>query len=58
MTQEDPLWALECPCGQLITGREQAELVTNARVHLQAEHPQLGESYSAEQILSRAYTID
>jgi hypothetical protein len=58
MTEEDPLWALECPCGQLITAADQAELVNNARVHLHAEHPHLGDSYSAEQILSMAYTID
>jgi predicted small metal-binding protein len=40
---------LECPCGVLITGKDEDELVANVRAHLAAEHP--GHDYTREEIL-------
>ena len=44
---------LDCPCGTRIVARDQQDLLSQARQHLQAAHPTL--EYSDEQILFVAY---
>lgn len=48
-------YRLRCPCGELIGGQSEDELVQNARTHLASSHPQLANSYGREQILSLAF---
>jgi predicted small metal-binding protein len=43
---------LHCPCGVLIKGRSDEEILANARAHLASEHPELRDEYTDEQILS------
>jgi predicted small metal-binding protein len=44
---------LKCPCGVLIQGVDEDDLVDKANEHLREEHPQL--QYEREQILFMAY---
>jgi predicted small metal-binding protein len=60
MTLESPEGAtpaqkttLSCPCGEWIKGKDEDELVANARAHLAAEHPDL--DYTREEILFMAF---
>lgn len=43
---------LNCPCGAVVEGSDEDDLVTNARVHLEEVHP--GRTYTREQILFMA----
>jgi len=44
---------LRCPCGVVITGADDDELVEKTQEHLAAEHP--GLEYDRDQILVFAY---
>lgn len=46
---------LQCPCGELIEGSDEDDLVAKANDHLAEFHPQLAGEYSREQILFMAY---
>jgi predicted small metal-binding protein len=46
---------LQCPCGEMITGKDEDELVENAQRHLAEKHPDLEGHYTREQILFMAY---
>lgn len=48
-------YRLRCPCGELVGGPTEDELVDNARAHLASLHPQLANSYGREQILALAF---
>ncbi|MFS3128642.1 DUF1059 domain-containing protein [Nocardioides sp. Bht2] len=43
---------LTCPCGELLTGKDEDELVENVQAHLRAAHP--SHEYTREQILFMA----
>jgi hypothetical protein len=47
--------ALRCPCGELIEGEDEDELVEKAIEHLAEKHPDLAEAYTREQILFMAF---
>ena len=47
--------SLRCPCGELIVGDDEDELVAKAETHLEQEHPDLAGVYSREDILTFAY---
>lgn len=44
---------LACPCGELIVGEDEDDLVRKVQEHLRKEHPQL--EYDRSQILFMAY---
>ncbi|MBF6215204.1 DUF1059 domain-containing protein [Nocardia puris] len=44
---------LRCPCGELITGSDEDDLVEKTRAHLTENHP--GHDYSRDEILLFAY---
>jgi hypothetical protein len=44
---------LMCPCGELIEGKDEDDLVDKARAHLRDKHP--GHEYTREQILFMAH---
>jgi hypothetical protein len=44
---------LNCPCGELICGEDEDDLVAKAQAHLAESHPDL--DYAREQILFMAY---
>ena len=44
---------LKCPCGTLIRGHDEDDLVENVQLHLSEKHPD--HSYEREQILFLAY---
>jgi hypothetical protein len=44
---------LDCPCGELLEGKDENALVTAAQAHLADIHPHL--EYSREQILMLSY---
>jgi hypothetical protein len=46
---------LQCPCGEMITGSDEDDLVKNAEAHLAEKHPDLAGEYTREQILFMAY---
>jgi len=45
---------LRCPCGLLLEGRSEDELVELAQEHLRETHPQLAEHYTRDDILFMA----
>jgi hypothetical protein len=48
---------LQCPCGEEITGADDDELVTNAKQHLSAAHPDRADEYEREHILFMALDV-
>jgi len=46
---------LQCPCGELIVGEDEDDLVEKAMEHLREKHPELANEYSREHILFIAY---
>jgi hypothetical protein len=45
---------LRCPCGELIEGRDEDDLVERAMAHLRAVHPEMAGDYGREHILFMA----
>ncbi len=45
-------YVLDCPCGQVLTGDTEDDIVEVAQAHLGAEHPTM--SYGPEEILFMA----
>jgi hypothetical protein len=56
-TKEKPMKAMNCPCGQQVTGDTDEAFVTNVNEHLSTAHPEMGGKYTDEQILSRAQEV-
>jgi hypothetical protein len=50
---QTPRLRLICPCGEMLRGETEDELVEKAQEHLAAEHP--GHSYTRDEILFMAY---
>lgn len=46
---------LACPCGVMIRGEDEDDLVARAFAHLRAQHPDLADEYEREHILFMAY---
>jgi hypothetical protein len=46
---------MQCPCGELIRGKDEDDLVKKAQEHLADKHPQLVGAYTREDILFLAY---
>ena len=46
---------LQCPCGELIEGENEDDLVEKVYEHLKEKHPQLADHYSRDDILFMAY---
>jgi predicted small metal-binding protein len=46
---------LPCPCGQVIRGEDEDDLVEKAFAHLHEAHPEMAGSYEREHILFMAY---
>jgi predicted small metal-binding protein len=44
---------LNCPCGEVITGKDENELVEKAKEHLATAHP--GREYTRDEILFMAW---
>jgi hypothetical protein len=45
---------LRCPCGELIRGEDEDDLVDKAMGHLREKHPDLADVYEREHILFMA----
>ncbi len=55
-TARRPRTRLRCPCGVLLTGSDEDDLVRTARGHLAEEHPRMGsDPYTRDEILAFAY---
>jgi hypothetical protein len=46
---------LNCPCGEIIQGEDEDDLVEKAMEHLREKHPDLADHYTREHILFMAY---
>jgi hypothetical protein len=46
--------AMNCPCGEQITGETDEEFIAAVNEHLSSAHPEMAGKYTDEQILSRA----
>jgi hypothetical protein len=49
--------AMNCPCGNQITGETDDAFVAAVNEHLTTAHPEMGAKYTDEQILSRAQEV-
>jgi predicted small metal-binding protein len=45
---------LQCPCGEVIEGKDEDDLVEKAFAHLKEKHPELADVYEREHILFMA----
>jgi hypothetical protein len=45
---------VNCPCGEVVSGDSEDELVANVEAHVQDRHPELVGTMSREQILGMA----
>ena len=45
---------INCECGYTVRGETDEDLLQDARGHIQAEHPEMAESVTDEQLLSMA----
>ena len=46
---------LSCPCGELIKGEDEDDLVEKAFAHLKEKHPDMANEYERHHILFMAY---
>ncbi len=46
---------LSCPCGQIIRGENEDDLVEKSFEHLREKHPDMADHYEREHILFMAY---
>ena len=46
---------LQCPCGEMIEGKNEDELVDKVKAHLKERHPGREDAYSRDDILFMAY---
>ena len=46
---------LACPCGEMIRGDDEDDLVEKAFAHLREKHPTMADEYEREHILFMAY---
>jgi predicted small metal-binding protein len=46
---------LACPCGEMVRGETEDDLVEKAQAHLKAKHPDRADDYTREHILFMAY---
>jgi hypothetical protein len=46
--------AVNCPCGKVIEGETDDQLVANVEEHIRSDHPDMVGKYSREQILGMA----
>jgi len=47
-------YVLDCPCGKVLTGDTEDDIVEVAFAHLRAEHPDMADSYEREHVLFMA----
>ena len=47
-------YVLDCPCGKVLTGDTEDDIVDVSFAHLRAEHPDKAEEYEREHILFMA----
>jgi hypothetical protein len=47
-------YVLDCPCGQVLTGDTEDDIVEVAFAHLRGNHPDMADSYEREHVLFMA----
>ncbi|MDX6538866.1 MAG: hypothetical protein QOI71_476 [Gaiellales bacterium] len=45
---------VECPCGQVVRGDDEDELVTNVEAHVRDKHPEMVGAMTRDEILDMA----
>lgn len=48
------VWVLRCPCGDVLKGASEDEIVDLSFAHLKDKHPDMAEAYEREHILFMA----
>ena len=46
---------LSCPCGEMVRGEDEDDLVAKAQAHLREKHPDKVDDYTRDMILFMAY---
>jgi hypothetical protein len=47
--------AVDCPCGVILRGETDDELVTNVEAHVQADHPDMVGTMTRDKIMEMAH---
>ncbi len=47
-------WVLRCPCGDVLTGHSEDEIVDLSFAHLRERHPDMADEYAREHVLFMA----
>ena len=50
-------YSLTCPCGAMLRGDSEDEIVDNSFAHLRQEHPDMADDYGREHILFMAVRL-
>ena len=50
-------YVLNCPCGQMLTGDTEDDIVEVASAHLREKHPDMADTYEREHILFMAQRL-
>jgi predicted small metal-binding protein len=45
---------INCECGYIVEGRDDDELITNAELHMQQDHPEMAGKVTREDLLEMA----
>jgi predicted small metal-binding protein len=45
---------VDCPCGEVVRGEDDDELVTNVEAHVRDKHPEMVGTMTREQVLAMA----
>jgi len=53
--EEEPMKAVHCPCGEVVEGENDDDLVQKVESHVKDKHPEKVGAYTREQILGMAH---
>ena len=46
---------VDCPCGEIVRGETEDELVTNVEAHVQSDHPDMVGTMTRDKIMEMAH---
>jgi hypothetical protein len=57
MSEPDYYWVLRCPCGIMLQGGSEDEVVGASFAHLREKHPDMADDYGREDVLFMAQRL-
>jgi predicted small metal-binding protein len=57
MSERQYYWLLRCPCGSVLEGDSEDEIVETSFAHLREQHPDMADDYERDHILFMAQRL-